>query len=149
MFETLKIERKYYQTVFSTFLTGILAHGFMMMNKISFHDDICSLFGIGTTWKVGRWGLGLIQLLLEDTVGKYSIPFWELMCSLVFIAITACLIVDLLEIKSGISCVAIAAIMAVFPSTAVTFMYTFTAGSYFFSLFMSQLTKNFLLFFLI
>ncbi|MBP3604438.1 MAG: glucosyltransferase domain-containing protein [Lachnospiraceae bacterium] len=139
MLENIKIEKKYYYTFFSTFLAGTLAHNFLMSNKISFHDDICSLFGIGSTYKLGRWGLGIILSLVENTIGKYSIPFWEIMCSLLFIALTACIVVNLLEIEKEINCVLFAAIMAVFPAAAVTFMYTFTAGSYFLGLFLAVL----------
>lgn len=42
----------------STFLWGILAHGYMLFNKISYHDDIAMFFGasgIKSLTNQGRW----------------------------------------------------------------------------------------------
>lgn len=137
MFNRIRQEKRFQYAIWGTILAGILAHGFMMTNKISFHDDIATLFDIGMTWKAGRWTLGIIEFILSSTVGKYSMPFWEIWVSLCLLSLTAVLIVDLLDIKKGWCCFLIGAILAVFPVTAVIYMFMFTAGSYFLGLFLA------------
>lgn len=139
MFNRISQEKRFQYTIWGTVLAGILAHGFMMTNKISFHDDIATLYGIGGTWKSGRWTLGIIQYILSSTVGKYSMPFWEIWMSLCLLSLTAVLIVDLLDIRKGWCCFFIGAIMTAFPVTAAIFMFMFTAGSYFLGLFLAVL----------
>lgn len=134
--EFFKPNKKQQYTFGGTFLAGILTHGYMLTNKISFHDDICSLFGLGTTWKSGRWGLGIIELLLENTLGIYSMSFWEGLLCLFFIAATAVLVVDILDIEDEKFCFLIGAIMTAFPSVMAILMFMFTSGSYFFALFL-------------
>ena len=61
-------------------LFGIIAHGFIYTNKISFHDDIGQLFGLGQTLGLGRWFLGLIGNFLQKSIGIYSMPWlWGIM----------------------------------------------------------------------
>ena len=137
MLDFVKNDKRYQSTILGTFVFGLLAHGFMLTNKISFHDDITSLHGLGGTWRSGRWSLGIIQYVLSNSIGKYSMPFWEVAISLLLIALSACLIVNLLDIKKEINCVMIGAIMAVFSVVAIIFTFMFTASCYFLALFLT------------
>lgn len=137
MLKRFMLELRYRYVMCGAFLLGLMAHGFMLTNKIAFHDDVSSLHSIGYTWKLGRWGLGIIQLLLENTIGKYSMPLFEGVISLLFIAISACLIVDLLNIQDSKLCFCLGGIMAVLPVVAGTFQYMFTSSAYFFGLFLT------------
>lgn len=133
------LDGKYKWTILSTFFVGIFAHGYMLMNKISFHDDVYCLFELRGTYSLGRWGLGVIQYVLSHTVGKYSMPLWAGVISLFFIAMSACMIIDLLEIEGRLQGALVGAIMVVSPAVTIVFCYMFTAGSYFFALFLSVL----------
>lgn len=130
-----ELKREQYKwIVFGTLFGAVLAHGYILTNKISFHDDICSLFSSGGTWKSGRWGLGLIETFLTHTVGKYSIAYFNGVISIILIALSACLVVSLLNISNKKYCFAIGAIMVVFPVVSAIFMFMFTAPSYFLAL---------------
>ncbi len=133
------LDRKYKYTAMAVLISGICAHGFMFTNKISFHDDIFSLFGCGATIEAGRWALEIIVQVLRYTVGKYSMPVWTGVLTLLFIWASACIIIDLLQINNVNHCVLIGSLMTVFPAVTLTYLYMFTAGCYFGALFLSVL----------
>ena len=39
---------------------GLIAHGYIIFNRISYHDNTACLFSLGATYELGRWGLGII-----------------------------------------------------------------------------------------
>ena len=58
-----------------SFFAGLLTHGFMLLNKIPFYDDIALLFHTGGTYKNGRWFLGVIGAVEYKMFGgNYSTP---------------------------------------------------------------------------
>lgn len=124
--------------IFKTvFITGFLTHGFMFFNKISFHDDAFCIYQLGGTVTAGRWGLEVIQQVILHTVGKYSIPLVEGTVSLFYIGLTVYLIADLFNISNKIDYIFVSILLVVFPVTTSIFFYMFTAGCYFFALFLS------------
>ena len=48
---------------FSAAVFGLLAHGIMLFNKLSAHDDLHYLFELGTTVTTGRWTLHILYWL--------------------------------------------------------------------------------------
>lgn len=132
---------KLYKTIFTaTMLIGILAHGYMFFNKISFHDDVASLFGVGATINSGRWGLeGAFLFNCIFLNMNFSMPVINGLISLLFIAFSACIVVRMFGIKSRFYGCMIAGIMTVFPVVASTFMFMFTAPYYFCALFFAVL----------
>lgn len=134
------LDRKYKYTAMAVLISGICAHGFMFTNKISFHDDIFSLFGCGATIEAGRWALEIIVQVLRYTVGKYSMPVWTGVLTLLFIWASACIIIDLVQINNVNHCVLIGSLMTVFPAVTLTYLYMFTASCYFGALFLSVLS---------
>ena len=131
------LDKKYKYTIIATFFAGILAHGYMFTNKISYHDDIKGLFTIGETLRLGRWSLEIIYYILSHTVGKYSMPIWTGTLTMIFVSASACMIINLLGIKDVFRCILIGSAMIVLPTVTMTFLYMFTAGSYFGALFLS------------
>lgn len=130
----INIEERYKYTLEASIISGIAAHGFMFTNKFSFHDDIGQLFGIGGTVSFGRWTLAIIMKIMGNTIGKYSMPLFAGILSMMFIAVSACIFVNLLGIERRISCILIGCIMEVFPVVTATYVFMFTAPSYFLSL---------------
>ena len=53
----------------STLLWGLFAHGMMLLNKFSFHDDAKLGFGIGATVTSGRWMLEVLKRVTEFVFG--------------------------------------------------------------------------------
>ena len=61
MIETItnKFKRSTRVAFLSTLIWGVLAHGMALFNKFSFHDDLENFYGVGNTYVLGRWMLGL------------------------------------------------------------------------------------------
>lgn len=135
--EKIKSDIRYKYVLLGTFLTGLFSHGFILTNKISFHDDICSLYKIGYTWKMGRWTSGILQGILSNSIGKYSMPFFEGILSIIFVAISACLLIDICEVSDRYACLLIGGLLITFPVAAGVFQYMFMASVYFAALFLS------------
>ena len=106
--------------------TGLLAHGFAFTNKLLNHDEIESLFGKGATVTSGRWGLELVKLLFPD----WSMPWIYGLLSVVLLAVSVCLIVRILSIRSKPLQALLGALMLAFPSVTGTFCFMFTSSAY-------------------
>lgn len=123
------------------FLGGILSHAMGIFVKFSIHDDPVAFFGTGLSTPLGRWMLDAFYqfdlLVLNDFPN--SIPATNGILSLLFISLTACLIVRTLKLRSNVLCGIIGLSMAVFPSVVSLFGYMFTAHYYMLGLFLGVL----------
>ena len=141
-----KIDPKTKAAIFSALIFGILAHGMMLFNKYSFHDDINCLFGVNSTYTLGRWFLGFLakcsRVFFQSP--HYSLPLIKGLASISFITISSVLVIKILRIKYIITSVLISAIMVVFPVWASIFGYMYTAPYYAFALLFSSLGVFFL-----
>ena len=121
-----------YLAFFSALLFGMLAHGMGLWNKLSWHDDIVSLFWEGSTISSGRWMLHVLgwleKLIFED--GHFSLPVTNGLFALICISISAGLLVHLFEIQKKSLCIGLGCIMAAFPSVTGLFGYMFTIHYY-------------------
>ena len=41
-------------------ICGLVTHGYILTNKISYHDDSVNYIGVGATFGSGSWALALI-----------------------------------------------------------------------------------------
>lgn len=114
----------------TTFIVGIIAHGFILFNRISYHDNSACLFSLGGTYESGRWMLGIIYDLQMMSTKLFSVPVFNGLLSIFFIAIAAMLVIDIFDIKSKLLSVYIAAIMVAYPVVTAIFSYMFTAWEY-------------------
>lgn len=141
-----KTEKAYRIIFLATMLIGISAHGYMFFNKISFHDDVASLFGVGATVNSGRWGLEgafLFNCIFLNV--NSSMPVINGLISLFFIAFSACILARMFDIRSHFWGCMIGGVMTVFPVVASTFMFMFTAPYYFCALFFAVLATYLIL----
>jgi len=123
----------------AVWISSLLAHGFMYFNKFSYHDDIGEMFRLGGTYNFGRWFLGVIAKIWSEMIGNVSLPLWNGMVSTFFIALSAMLIVNILDIRSTTKAVLLGTSMMVFPVVISTYAFMFTAPHYFFALFLGVL----------
>lgn len=123
---------KYKSIILYTFLWGILAHGIMMFNKFSFFDELHYMFGVGHTYPLGRWMLGLLETVTRVLFGSaiYSLPVLNGAISLLAIGISVCFMVRILEVESKWSLFAVSGLMVTFPTITCMFGYMFTAPYY-------------------
>ena len=117
---------------------GIVAHGMALFNKLSFHDDIFSIFMTGSTIKLGRWMLYVLVELEKWFYGNghFSIPAVNGIISLVCVGLSAGLLVQHFQIRSKMLSALLGAVMAVFPAMASFFGFMFTAHYYMLALVM-------------
>ncbi len=121
---------------FSALICGILAHGFALFNKFSWHDDLFFMFSPGSTVTSGRWALHLLSWL-EDLFfmdGHFSMPLYNGIIAILCVALSASLVVDLLKIRSGLLSGCLGCIMVAFPAITGIFAYNFTIHYYMFAL---------------
>lgn len=118
-------------------LVGLIAHGYIIFNRISYHDNTACLFSLGATYELGRWGLGIIYDLQIFTTRTFAVPVFNGLLSMVFIALSASKVVKIFDIKSKVSAVIIGAIMIAYPVVPSIFSFMFTSWPYFLGLLFS------------
>lgn len=142
-----KAFRKMYEKISSNFKTafmsalifGLIAHLYMFTNKLPNYDDM-ALNGFGATFRLGRWFLWVLGSIAYHLDFVYSLPLINGLLSIVLLAISAGIIVDLLQVESMIAVSIIAAVLVVFPSWTATFFFMFTAPYYAFAVFLMTLS---------
>lgn len=115
---------------------GLAAHMFAFANKLVNADEIESLFGKGATITSGRWGLEAVKLIFPDL----SMPWLYGIVSLILLAVSACLIIRLFEIKSPLMQLLLAGMITAFPSQTGVFCFMFTSSAYALSFLFSVLS---------
>lgn len=121
-----KIPRQIWICLISGMVSGILTHMFMLMNKLPNWDDLNNFKGYGTGDSWGRWMLKYIRPLFGD----WSIPAINGMMAILIIAISSCLIVAALDLKSASSAVLIPVMAITFPGFTSTMAFMFTVTTY-------------------
>lgn len=125
----------------SAIIAGLLAHGFAFTNKLLNADEVSTLFGKGATIESGRWALALSSYLFPDI----SMPWIYGLLSIFFIAVAACLAIELFTDSSSTFSepsaleAALAAVLTTFPAVTCLFCYMFTSASYALAYLMSVL----------
>lgn len=125
-----KISKQEKIAFISAFVWGFAAHGYMIANKLSFHDDMSAMFGLGRSIESGRWFLYIMKRIGDFFSVYVSSAWYNGICSLLFLALSAAVVVRTLEIKSEVNVVLCAGILVTFPTVAATFAYMFTAPAY-------------------
>ena len=111
---------------FSALIFGLIAHMFVITNKLPNHDDVAYLFGKGETVLSGRWGLELLRYIIPD----FSMPWLHGIVSLLLLSISICMIVQLLSLQNKLGQILLSALIISFPSQIGTFCYMYTSSCY-------------------
>lgn len=120
-----------------SFFAGMLTHGFMLLNKIPFYDDIALLFHTGGTYKNGRWFLGVIGAIEYRMFGdNFSTPMCKGLIAIVLVSLAAALVVSLFDIRNKSYIFFISCIMVVYPAVTVIMGYMFMAQCFTIALFL-------------
>ena len=107
----------------SGMLFGFLTHFYMFTNKLTNWDDINSLSRFGSGDYLGRWFLKYIHPLGS----VHSIPAVHGMLFVLFLSISACLVMEILNIRSTTSAILVPIVMVTFPSIVSTMTFMFMA----------------------
>ena len=121
------------------FVTGIIAgfitHFYMLSHKLLNWDDANSISAYGAGDNVGRWFLKYIHPLGS----AHSIPAVHGFLFILFLALSACLIIEIVGIRSVTGAVLAPVALLTFPSVASTMAFMFTAHAYGMAIFMACL----------
>lgn len=104
-------------------LVGIITHFYMFTHKLPNWDDANNIDTFGSGDYLGRWFLKCIHPL----GGEYSIPAVHGFLFVFFLAISACLVLEIAQIKSTTGAILVPCLMLTFPSIACTMTFMFMA----------------------
>jgi hypothetical protein len=95
----------------------------MLTHKLVNWDDANNLSAPGSTDYLGRWFLRYIHGL----GGKHSIPAVHGLLFIIFIALSACIVLEITQIKSITGAILVPVLMVTFPSVVSTMTFMFMA----------------------
>lgn len=118
-------------------VVGLIAHITMITETIMSQDGLWNsmeYFRPGD-WEIsiGRWGIVIVERLIQFI----AIPTINTVLCILMVAITAVLIIDLLDFKSKVSSIFTALALVLTPTLVVTLLYIYTAFAYCFNLLIS------------
>ncbi len=108
------------------FAAALLVHMYMFTNKVLNHDDVGSMFFVGSRLTSGRWSLYLVSKL----AGDFSSPWLDGVGGAVLLALGAALVVRLFKVKHFPAAFLMGVCMVAFPTVTGTYTYMYVAFSY-------------------
>lgn len=107
----------------SGLIVGLITHFYMLTHKLPNWDDLNSINMYGSGDYLGRWFLKYIH-----SIGtKYSIPAIHGFLMVLILVFAACLVLEILNLKSTTAAILVPALMVTFPSVACTMTFMFMA----------------------
>ena len=122
-------------------IAGYVTHLYAFTNIIPNSDGLSRVYDLQQMTVSGRWFLHYATAPNHFT----QMPAVIGLLSVLFIAVAAALVVNVLRIKSCTLAAAVGAVMVMFPSMGFTFMYMFTASAYCLAILMAVLSVWFVL----
>ena len=118
-------------------VVGLITHITMITETIMSQDGLWNsmeYFRPGD-WEltIGRWGIAIVERIVQFI----AIPTINTVLCIIMVAITAVLIIDLLDFKSKVSSIFTALALVLTPTLVVTLLYIYTAFAYCFNLLIS------------
>ena len=123
------LTKERWMTIMVVFALGLLAHGYRITNNIPNWDSLLNEYHDQNMINLGRCFLGLACGISSF----YELPFFNGILSILYLAVTAVIVCEILEIRTGFGRFATAGILVTFPTVASTFCYIYTADGYFLS----------------
>ena len=125
-----KITTQMKATFISVVIFGLFAHLYMFTNKLPNYDDLTGINGFGTTFRTGRWFLWVLGSTEYHLNLLFSLPFFNGLVTVLFIAVSSVIIVQIIDLKGIMDCVLAGALLVVFPSWTGTFFFMYTSVNY-------------------
>lgn len=118
-----KIPRHIKVCLISGLLMGWITHFYMLTHKLPNWDDANNMYSYGSGDFLGRWFLKYIHPLGSS----YSIPAIHGFLMILFLTLAACLVLEILQLRSTTAAILTAGLMVTFPSVACTMTFMFMA----------------------
>ena len=118
---------------------GTVTHSFALFNVIHNYDDILQQpVGYGSGITLGRWMLTLLGDFNTEFLGLgYNLPMVNGLTFILFIALSAALLVNTLKIRNRRSAALIGCLMSTFPTVCAAMAFRYVAPYFGISLFLS------------
>lgn len=123
---TKKIKLSWITVFISVFTFGLFAHAYAFFNYIPNWDSVISYYSDQNTIHLGRCFLTLACGISS----YYDLSWVGGLLSLFYIAATAVLISELLQIRKKSTLILLSALLVTFPAVTSTFGYLYTADGY-------------------
>lgn len=112
---------------------GCATHGFMIMNKLSSHDDLTSVPSVGGGAQYGRY----MQHIVHDFFSNWSAPGINGFMAIFLLAVAAGFVVSLLRIRTKTAAVLTGLILITFPSVTSNLYFMYLAPTFSFAILLS------------
>lgn len=133
------IKKEWKISFVSTFLIGMMIHMPVLLSDIPNHDGLDSMYFDQNMITSGRWFLTVAC----GFSSFYTIPWLIGVVGLLFLALTAAAMTELLEIRKTWAVVLTGGLLVSFPALASTFAYVFTMDGYMLALLLAVLAVLF------
>lgn len=131
-----KVKNNWRIAFVSCFIIGLVTHIYKFTNTLLNHDSVYNFYSTQNAVGSGRW-----FLTFACGISSYfDLPWINGILSILYISLTAVIIVDLFEIKNKIPIMLVSGLLVTFPSVTETLFFGFTADGFFLSLLLSVLT---------
>lgn len=118
---------------FTTICLGLMIHMPIFLSDIPNHDGLASIYFDQNMITSGRWFLTIAC----GFSSYYTLPWFIGLISMVWLGLTAVVLVELLEVRSYVGAGLIGGLLVSFPALASTYAYMFTADGYMMALFLA------------
>lgn len=116
---------------YAAFAAGLAAHLYQFTNKLYNYDELANTpGGIGLSTEQGRWLLNWMGRFMRSVFGgSYSLPFFNGIFALLFLALSAGMVVSVFQVRNKLTAGLIGGLMTVFPAVVSMYFFMFLAGT--------------------
>lgn len=130
-----RIEPRCRTAFLSALLVGLAAHLYKFTNTLYNNDALYGVYASNDLVGSGRWFLAAACL----PSSYFDLPWFNGLLSLLYIALTAALLVKIFRLRRPASAVLAGTLLASFPCVTATFFYEFTADGYLLAMLLASL----------
>lgn len=134
-----KVKRSWKIAFYSTFIIGLFVHIYKFTNTLLNHDSIYNYYSTQNVIGSGRWFLSIACGISS----YFDLPWVNGLLSLIFIALTTVVIVDIFKMKNPALIVLTGGLLVTFPAVTETLYFGFTCDGYMLAMLFAALAVRF------
>lgn len=124
-----------------TFIGGLLVHMYKFTNNLPNHDSLYNFYSDQNVIGSGRWFLSIAC----GFSSYYDLPWLNGLLSILFISLTAVVLIHILKIKNPIVIFISCGLLVTYPPVVETLCFAFTADGYMLAMLFSALSVYFII----
>ncbi len=118
------------RTLLASWITAAAAYGYGMTNNIANYDSVYNVTAFTGGEVSGRWALSLLSRAARRLHIGASVPFFNILISVLLLSLAAVLICEVLGLRSGRSWVLTGVVTLSFPAVASMTFFSYTMPYY-------------------